>query len=217
MPCPEAIPSSSSSITKTVSQENASVPLVAGIRTTPNIQVTGSVSHTTPAVNSFRNPKPIQSGKAKVSLSTVPTISKASHNNTRAIPTCSGIMFQEGSFSSSALPSVRVSHNVNEAFGHLYTEVQNSSRVPLADYSSVGALGSVEDHVPIDPSVSAVRPSVTIPALSRDSSLGLTATPLRVTNPSRSTPDIASHIPGSIEDSIRVGQLGFVSGSPFCC
>ena len=33
-----------------------------------------------------------------------------------------------------------------------------------------------------------------IPALSRDSSLGLTATPLRVTNPSRSTPDIASAI-----------------------
>ena len=224
LPCPEAIPSSSSSITKTVSQENGSLPLVAGIRTTPNIQVTGSVSHTTPAVSSFRNPKPIQSGMAKVSLSTVPTISKASqHNNTRAIPTCSGIIFQEGSFSdsliaepvigttnlgrsrnsknrlgtsstSSALPSVRVSHNVNEAFGHLYTEVQNSSRVPLADYSYVGALGSVEDDVPIGPSVSAVRPSVTIPALSRDSSLGLTATPLRVTNPSRSTPDIASAI-----------------------
>ena len=94
LPCPEAIPSSSSSITKTVSQENGSLPLVAGICTTPNIQVTGSVSHTTPAVSSFRNPKPIQSGKAKVSLSTVPTISKASqHNNTRAIPTCLGIMF----------------------------------------------------------------------------------------------------------------------------
>ena len=93
LPCTEAIPSSSSSITKTVSQENGSLPLVAGIRTTPNIQVTGSVSHTTPAVSSFRNPKPIQSGKAKVSLSTVPTISKASqHNNTRAIPTCLGIM-----------------------------------------------------------------------------------------------------------------------------
>ena len=170
---------------RTVSQENGSLPLVAGIRTTPNIQVTGSVSHTSPAVNSFRNPKPIQSGKAKVSLSTVPTFSKASqHNNTIAIPTCSGIMFQEVSFSdsliaepvigttnlgrsrnsknrlgtsstSSALPSVRVSQNVNEAFGHLYTEVQNSSRVPLADYSSVSALGSVEDDVPIGPSVSA--------------------------------------------------------------
>ena len=38
LPCPEAIPSSSSSITKTVSQENGSLPLVAGIRTTPNIQ-----------------------------------------------------------------------------------------------------------------------------------------------------------------------------------
>ena len=154
----------------------------------------------------------------------MPTISKAcQHNNTIAIPTCSGIMFQEGSFSdsliaepvigttnlgrsrnsknrlgtsstSSALPSVRVSQNVNEAFGHLFTEVQNSSRVPLADYSSVGALGSVEDDVPIGPSVSAVRSSVAIPALSRDSSLGLTATPLRVTNPSRSTPDIASAI-----------------------
>ena len=115
----------------------------------------------------------------------MPTISKASqHNNTIAIPTCSGIMFQEVSFSdsliaepvigttnlgrsrnsknrlgtsstSSALPSVRVSQNVNEAFGHLYTEVQNSSRVPLADYSSVSALGSVEDDVPIGPSVSA--------------------------------------------------------------
>ena len=224
LPCPEAIPSSSSSITKAVSQENGSLPLVAGIRTTPNIQVTGSVSHTSPAVNSFRNPKPIQSGKAKVSLSTVPTISKASqHNNTIAIPTCSGIMFQEVSFSysliaepvigttnlgrsrnsknrlgtsstSSAPPSVRVSQNVNEAFGHLYTEVQNSSRVPLADYSSVSALGSVEDDVPIGPSVSAARPSVAIPALSRDSSLGLTATPLTVTNPSRSTPDIASAI-----------------------
>ena len=171
-------------------------------------------------MNSFRNPKPIQSGKAKVSLSTVPTISKGSqHNNTIAIPTCSGIMFQEGSFSdsliaepvigttnlgrsrnsknrlgtsstSSALPSVRVSQNVNEAFG----QVQNCSRVPIADYSSVGALGSVEDDVPIGPSVSAVRPSVTIPALSRDSSLGLTATPFRVTTPSRSTPDIASAI-----------------------
>ena len=224
LPCPEAIPSSSSSITKAVSQENGSLPLFAGIRTTPNIQVTGSVSHTSPAVNSFRNPKPIQSGKAKVSLSTVPTISKASqHNNTIAIPTCSGTMFQEVSFSdsliaepvisttnlgrsrnsknrlgtsstSSAPPSVRVSQNVNEAFGHLYTEVQNSSRVPLADYSSVSALGSVEDDVPIGPSVSAARPSVAIPALSRDSSLGLTATPLRVTNPSRSTPDIASAI-----------------------
>ena len=80
--------------------------------------------------------------RTKVSLSTVPTISKASqHNNNIAIPTCSGIMFQEGSFSdslraepvigttnlgrsrnsknrlgtsstSSALPSVRVSQNV---------------------------------------------------------------------------------------------------------
>ena len=222
--CPEVIPSWSSSITKAVSQENGSLPLVAGICTTPNIQVTRSVSHTSPGVNSFRNPKPIQSGKAKVSLSTVPTINRGSqHNNTIAIPTCSGIMFQEGSFSdsliaepvigatnlgrsrnsknrlgtsstSSALPSVRVSQNVNEAFGHLYTEVQNSSRVPFADYSSVGALGSVEDDVPIGPSVSAVRPSVTIPALSRDSSLGLMATPLRVTTPSRSTPDIASAI-----------------------
>ena len=95
---------------------------------------------------------------------------------------------------SSALPSVRVSQNVNEAFRHLYTEVQNSSRVPLADNSSVGALGSVEDDVPIGPSVSAVRPSVTIPALSGDSSLGLMATPLRVTTPSRSTPNIASAI-----------------------
>ena len=104
LPCPEAIPSSSSPITKAVSQEKGSLPLVAGIRTTPNIQVTGSVSHTSPAVNSFRNPKPIQSGKAKVSLSTVPTISKASqHNNTIAIPTCSGIMFQEGSFSDSLI------------------------------------------------------------------------------------------------------------------
>ena len=54
LPCPEAIPSSSSSITKAVSQENGSLPLFAGIRTTPNIQVTGSVSHTSPAVNSFR-------------------------------------------------------------------------------------------------------------------------------------------------------------------
>ena len=97
------------------------------------------------------------------------------------------------SSTSSALPSVRVSQNVNEAFGHLYTEVQNSSRVPFADYSSVGALGSVEDDVPIGPSVPAVRP-VTIPALSRDSSLGLMATPLRVTTPSHSTPDIASAI-----------------------
>ena len=88
----------------TVSQENGSLPLVAGIRTTPNIQVTGSVSHTYPAVNSFRNPKPIQSDKAKVSLSTVPTISKASqHNNTIAIPTCSGIMSQEVSFSDSLI------------------------------------------------------------------------------------------------------------------
>ena len=98
------------------------------------------------------------------------------------------------SSTSSALPSVRVSQNVNEAFGHLYTEVQNSSRVPLADCSSVSALGSVEDDVPIGPSVSAARPFVAIPALSRDSSLGLTATPLRATNPSRSTPDIASAI-----------------------
>ena len=99
MSCPEAIPSSSSSITKAVSQENGSLPLVAGIRTTPNIQVTGSVSHTSPGVNSFRNPKSIQSGKAKVSLSTVPTINRGSqHNNTIAIPTCSGIMFQEGLF-----------------------------------------------------------------------------------------------------------------------
>ena len=79
--CSEAIPSSSSSITRAVSQENGSLPLVAGIHTTPNIQVTGSVF-------SFRNPKPIQSGKAKVSLSTVPTISKGSqHNYTIAIPT----------------------------------------------------------------------------------------------------------------------------------
>ena len=99
MSCPEAIPSSSSSITKAVSQENGSLPLVAGIRTTPNIQVTGSVSHTSPGVNSFRNPKSIQSGKAKESLSTVPTINRGSqHNNTIAIPTCSGIMFQEGLF-----------------------------------------------------------------------------------------------------------------------
>ena len=98
MPCPEAVPSSSSSITKAVSQENGSLPLVAGIRTTPNIQVTGSVSHTS-AVNSFRNPKPIQSGKAKVSLSTVPTISKASqHNNTIAIPTCSVLCFRKVHF-----------------------------------------------------------------------------------------------------------------------
>ena len=74
------------------------------------------------------------------------------------------------SSTSSALPSVRVSQNVNEAFGHLYTEVQNSSRVPFADYSSVSALGSVEDDVPIGPSVSAARPFVAIPALSRDSS-----------------------------------------------
>ena len=109
-------------------------------------------------MNSFRNPKPIQSGKAKVSLSTVPTINRGSqYNNTIAILTYSGIMFQEGSFSdsliaepvigatnlgrnsksrlgtssTSALSSVRVSQNVNEAFGHLYTEVQNSSRFHL--------------------------------------------------------------------------------------
>ena len=56
-------------------------------------------------MNSFRNPKPIQSGKAKVSLSTVPTINRGSqHNNTIAIPTCSGIMFQEGSFSDTTSP-----------------------------------------------------------------------------------------------------------------
>ena len=84
---------------QSVYQENGSLPLVPGIRTTPNIQVTGSVFHTSPAVNSFRNPKPIQSGKAKVSLSTVPTISKASqHNNTIAIPTCSVLCFRKVHF-----------------------------------------------------------------------------------------------------------------------
>ena len=110
------------------------------------------------------------------------------------------------SSTSSALPSIRVSQNVNEAFGHLYTEVQNSSRVPLADYSSVGALGSVEDDVPIGPSVPAVRP-VTIPALSRNSSLGLMATPLRVTTPSRSTPDIASAISQAVLRTSGLGNL----------
>ena len=215
--CPEAIPSSSSSLSKAVPQENGSLPLVAGIRTTPNIQVSGSVSSTTPGVNLFRNPKPIQSCNAEVSLSTVPTINRGSkHSNTTAIPTCSGIIFREGSFSdsliaepvigatslgrsrnsksklgtsstSSAFPSVRVSQNVNEAFSHLNSEVQNSSRIPFADYSSVGPLGSVVDDVPIVSSVPTVRPSVTVPALSRDSSLGLMATSLRVTTPSRST------------------------------
>ena len=106
--------------------------------------------------------------------------------------------------------------NVNEAFGHLYTEVQNSSRVPFAVYSSVGALGSVEDDVPIGPSVSAVRPSVTIPALSRDSSLGLTATPLRVTTPSRSTPDIASAISQAVLRTLSgLGSLASSVDLPF--
>ena len=54
---------------QSVYQENGSLPLVPGIRTT------------------------------KVSLSTVPTISKASqHNNTIAIPTCSVLCFRKVHF-----------------------------------------------------------------------------------------------------------------------
>ena len=70
--------------------------------------------------------------------------------------------------------------------------MQNSNRIPVADYSSVGPLGFVANDVPTDSSFSTDRPSVSTSALSRGSSLGLTATALRVTSPSRSTPEIAS-------------------------
>ena len=68
----------------------------------------------------------------------------------------------------------------------------NSSRIPVADYSSVGPLGFVANDVHIGSNFPTGRPSVTTPALGRGSSLGLTATALRVTSPSHSTPDIAS-------------------------
>ena len=70
--------------------------------------------------------------------------------------------------------------------------MQNSSRIPVADYSSVGPLEFVVNDVPTDSSFSTDRPSVSTSALSRCSSLGLTATALRVTSPSCSTLDIAS-------------------------
>ena len=70
--------------------------------------------------------------------------------------------------------------------------MQNSSRIPVTDYSSVGPLGFVANDVSTDSSFSTDRPSVSTSALSRGSSQGLNATALRVTSPSRSTPDIAS-------------------------
>ena len=81
--------------------------------------------------------------------------------------------------------------------------MQNSSRIPVADYSSVGPLGFVANDVPTDSSFSTDRPSVSTSALSRGSSLGLTAMALRVTSPSRSTPDIAS----VLKTLARLGSL----------
>ena len=94
---------------------------------------------------------------------------------------------------SSALPSdIRVSSRIDDIYVHVDSNVQNSSRIPVADYSSVGPLEFVATDVPTDSSFSTDRPSVSTSALSRGSSLGLTATALRVTSPFRSTPDIAS-------------------------
>ena len=93
---------------------------------------------------------------------------------------------------SSALPSdVRVSSRVDDTYGHVDNDVLNSSRIPVAGYSSVGPLGFVANDVPTDSNFSTSRPSVTTPALGNGSSLGPTATALRLTSPSRSTPDIA--------------------------
>ena len=91
---------------------------------------------------------------------------------------------------SSALPSdFRVSSRINDPNGHVDSDVLNSSRIPVADHSSVGPLGFVENDVPTDSSFPTDRPSVSTPALSRGSSQGLTATALRVNSPSHSTPD----------------------------
>ena len=143
------------------------------------------------------------------------------YSTTPAIRTCSSIVFQKGTFldsaadsvsgstgfgrsttyrttnvegttsTSSALPSdVRVSSRIDDPYGYVDSDVQNSRRIPVADYSSVGPLGFVVNDVPTDFSFPTDRPSVSTPALSRGSFL--TATALRVTSPSRSTPDIAS-------------------------
>ena len=106
---------------------------------------------------------------------------------------------------SSAFPSdVRVSSRVDDPFGYVTSDVLNSSRIPVADYSSVGPLGYVAKDVPTDFNFPTGRPSVTTTALGRGRSLGLTTTSFRVTSPSHSTPDIAS-----VLRTGRVGILGF--------
>ena len=163
---------------------------------------------------------------------------------TSAIPTCSSIIFQKGTFldsltadsvsgctgfcrntayrntsvdgatsTLSTLPSdVRVSSRIDDPYGHVDSDVLNSSRIPVADFSSVGPLGFVANDVPTDSSFPTDRPSVSTPALSGGNFLGITATALRVPSPSCSIRHCLN-----IEDSGRVGILGFESGSPFYC
>ena len=56
-------------------------------------------------------------------------------------------------FTSSALPlDVRVSSRVDDPYGHVDSALLDSSRIPVADYFSVGPLGFVPNDVPTDSS-----------------------------------------------------------------
>ena len=136
-----------------------------------------SLSSTSSQVASCSNSNP------PLPLSKPRTINRGSqYSATSAIPTCSSIIFQKGTFldsltaepvtgstgfcrstanwntcvegttfTSSASPSdVRVSSRIDDPYGHVDSDVLNSSRIPVADYSYVGPLGFVANDVPTD-------------------------------------------------------------------